>query len=121
MAKCERHLWDDLDKEPCWRCDELKYKKSNIMAKEQCVSCGAETAYDFETHIDLRSNYVEGIGQFCKTCFNRSYNMTEENQDYKNFDANENCILTASLKLAQKENISEKLSEMQYVSFEFND
>jgi len=25
------------------------------------------------------------------------------------------------LKLAQKENISEKLSEMQYVSFEFND
>ncbi|UKB84700.1 YigZ family protein [Chryseobacterium sp. MEBOG06] len=38
-----------------------------------------------------------------------------------NFDANENCILTASLKLAQKENISEKLSEMQYVSFEFID
>ncbi|QRA45296.1 MULTISPECIES: YigZ family protein [Chryseobacterium] len=38
-----------------------------------------------------------------------------------NFDANENCILTASLKLAQKESISEKLSEMQYVSFEFND
>ena len=38
-----------------------------------------------------------------------------------NFDAQENCILTASLKLAQKESISEKLSEMQYVSFEFND
>ncbi|MCQ9637005.1 YigZ family protein [Chryseobacterium sp. WG14] len=38
-----------------------------------------------------------------------------------NFDANENCILTASLKLIQKENISEKLSEMQYVTFEFKD
>lgn len=38
-----------------------------------------------------------------------------------NFDANENCTLTASLKLAQKESISEKLSEMQYVSFEFKD
>lgn len=38
-----------------------------------------------------------------------------------NFDADENCILTASLKLAQKENISDKLSEMQYVSFEFKD
>lgn len=37
------------------------------------------------------------------------------------FDANENCILKASLKLAQKENISEKLSEMQYVTFEFKD
>ncbi|ASK31910.1 hypothetical protein CEY12_18140 [Chryseobacterium sp. T16E-39] len=38
-----------------------------------------------------------------------------------NFDADDNCILTASLKTAQKENISDKLSEMQYVSFEFKD
>ncbi|HAO09382.1 MAG TPA: hypothetical protein DCQ50_20920 [Chryseobacterium sp.] len=37
------------------------------------------------------------------------------------FDANENCIVTAFLKLSQKENISEKLSEMQYVSFTFED
>lgn len=37
------------------------------------------------------------------------------------FEANENCIVTASLKLSQKENISEKLSEMQYVSFTFED
>ncbi|WP_336689845.1 MULTISPECIES: IMPACT family protein [unclassified Chryseobacterium] len=37
------------------------------------------------------------------------------------FDANENCIVTASLKLSHKENISEKLSEMQYVSFTFKD
>ena len=36
-----------------------------------------------------------------------------------NFDANENCMLTASLKTAQKEKISEKLSEMQHISFEF--
>lgn len=90
MAKCDRHMWDDLDKEPCWKCDELKYKKSDIMAKELCVSCGVETTYDFETHIDLRTSYVEGVGQFCKSCFNRSYKMTEENQDYKNFDTREN-------------------------------
>ncbi|MPS66277.1 MAG: hypothetical protein DI622_10970 [Chryseobacterium sp.] len=38
-----------------------------------------------------------------------------------NFDAQENCILTASLKIAQKENISDKLSEMQYVSFKFKE
>ncbi|MCF2221536.1 YigZ family protein [Chryseobacterium sp. PS-8] len=37
------------------------------------------------------------------------------------FDANENCIVTSSLKLSQKESISEKLSEMQYVSFTFKD
>ena len=27
MAKCDRHMWDDRDKEPCWKCEELKYKK----------------------------------------------------------------------------------------------
>lgn len=36
-----------------------------------------------------------------------------------NFDADENCILTASLKTAQKKSISEKLSEMQHISFDF--
>lgn len=37
------------------------------------------------------------------------------------FDADEKCTVTASLKLSQKESISEKLSEMQYVSFDFTD
>ena len=37
------------------------------------------------------------------------------------FDADENCILTASLKTAHKENISDKLSEMKYISFKFKD
>lgn len=36
-----------------------------------------------------------------------------------NFEADENCILTASLKTAQKEKISEKLSEMQNVKYHF--
>lgn len=38
-----------------------------------------------------------------------------------NFDADENCILTATLKTALKESISEKLSEMQHISFDFKD
>ena len=78
---------------------ELKYKKFNTMAKEKCVSCGVETIYDFETHIDLRSNYIEGVGQFCKSCFNRSYKMTEENQNYKNFDTIIRRVLYRDLKL----------------------
>ncbi|KQR93549.1 hypothetical protein ASG01_10295 [Chryseobacterium sp. Leaf180] len=35
------------------------------------------------------------------------------------FDADENCSIKASLKTAHKENISEKLSEMQNVAFNF--
>lgn len=38
-----------------------------------------------------------------------------------NFETFEQCTIKASLKLAEKENISEKLSEMQLVSFEFED
>lgn len=38
-----------------------------------------------------------------------------------NFDADEQCLVTASLKLSQKESISDKLSEMQYITFNFKD
>lgn len=31
--------------------------------------CGAETPYEFETHIDLRYGYVEGAGQCCRDCY----------------------------------------------------
>ena len=41
------------------------------MAKDTCVICGVETPYEFETHIDLRYGYVEGLGQLCEKC-NRS-------------------------------------------------
>ncbi|WP_144283601.1 IMPACT family protein [Chryseobacterium echinoideorum] len=36
-----------------------------------------------------------------------------------NFEADENCILTASVKTLLKENISDKLSEMQHIYFDF--
>ncbi|WP_374461195.1 YigZ family protein [Chryseobacterium taeanense] len=38
-----------------------------------------------------------------------------------NFDADEQCLVTASMKLSQKESISDKLSEMQYITFNFKD
>lgn len=37
------------------------------------------------------------------------------------FETLESCEIKASLKLSEKENISEKLSEMQYVTFDFFD
>lgn len=41
------------------------------MAKDLCIMCGKETAYDFETHIDFRVGYIEGAGQLCQSCYNR--------------------------------------------------
>jgi hypothetical protein len=40
------------------------------MAKDLCIMCGKETAYEFETHIDYRIGYVEGAGQLCHNCYN---------------------------------------------------
>jgi hypothetical protein len=37
--------------------------------KDCCVLCGNETIYDFTDHIDMRYGYVEGVGQFCISCF----------------------------------------------------
>lgn len=31
--------------------------------------CGAETPYEYETHIDYRYGYVEGAGQCCRECY----------------------------------------------------
>ena len=39
------------------------------MAKDLCIMCGKETAYEFETHIDYRVGYVEGAGQLCYACY----------------------------------------------------
>lgn len=39
------------------------------MAKDKCVMCGSETEYEFSTHIDLRTGYIEGMGQLCFSCY----------------------------------------------------
>ena len=41
------------------------------MAKDTCIMCGKETAYDFETHIDYRTGYIEGVGQLCLRCYSK--------------------------------------------------
>lgn len=38
-------------------------------AKEKCVICGKETAYDFTTPVGQREFYVEGAGQLCRKCY----------------------------------------------------
>ena len=39
------------------------------MSKESCVLCGKQTLYEFDTHIDNRVGYIEGMGQLCAPCF----------------------------------------------------
>lgn len=68
---------------------------------------------ELETEIEIQFNFNQQ-----NTIFTL---LSKFDAKVLNFDANDNCIVTASLKLIQKENISEKLSEMQYITFEFKD
>ncbi|KQT25743.1 hypothetical protein ASG22_03265 [Chryseobacterium sp. Leaf405] len=80
---------------------KITLEEANIITKE------------LETEIEIRFNFNQQNLIFTL--------LSKFDAKVLNFDANENCIVTASLKLTQKENISEKLSEMQYISFEFKD
>ena len=44
---------------------------------EKCVLCRKVVSIDKNTHIDLRDNYIEGIGQLCRDC----YHKVEKNND----------------------------------------
>jgi len=37
--------------------------------KDKCVLCNKETPYEFETHVDYRYGYVDGVGQLCRSCY----------------------------------------------------
>jgi hypothetical protein len=41
------------------------------MAKDHCMLCKVETAYDEDTHIDMRIGYIEGLGQLCPNCYDK--------------------------------------------------
>ena len=48
------------------------YEYTTIKDGEQfdnCVLCGKQTQYKTSTHIDMRTGYVEGVGQLCGICY----------------------------------------------------
>ena len=48
-------------------------RKNNICDKEKCVLCGKNLEIDKASGIDGRSFYVDGGGQLCEECFNKTY------------------------------------------------
>ena len=41
--------------------------------REKCVSCGVDTPYHYDTSIEYRDYYIEGGGQLCKTCYEKTF------------------------------------------------
>ena len=52
--------------------------KPTIDDYEVCIVCGKTTNVLKQTHIDYRQGYVEGAGQCCMSCYNKSYEPTDE-------------------------------------------
>lgn len=42
-----------------------KYHQHLELEFDKCIECGLETPYFVDTHIDLRSGYIDGAGQGC--------------------------------------------------------
>jgi hypothetical protein len=40
--------------------------------------CDTDTPYKQNTHIDLREHYVEGAGQLCRECWDKTYNAHKQ-------------------------------------------
>lgn len=49
------------------------------MPNEICIICGSETNVDINTHVDMRYGYVEGAGQCCRECYDKT------NKSYDNY------------------------------------
>jgi hypothetical protein len=65
------------------------------MAKDTCIMCGKETAYDFETHIDYRIGYVEGAGQLCYQCYTGTETV-EDQYSVSNIMKRRTTLITVS-------------------------
>jgi rubrerythrin len=61
--------------------DGLVTSVGNLQSEEiyeTCVLCGEKTDVKITTHIDYRYGYVEGSGQCCRNCYNKTYSIQEE-------------------------------------------
>ncbi|MEC5172150.1 YigZ family protein [Chryseobacterium nepalense] len=88
---------------------------------------GLIKTYKESAKLTLEESHI--ITKELETTLEISFNFDQQNiiftllskHDSKviDFAADEKCIVTASLKLSQKESISDKLSEMQHITFNF--
>ena len=45
---------------------------------EKCISCGRETGYSINYHVDNLMSFIEGSGQLCAECFKEVYNKVHK-------------------------------------------
>jgi hypothetical protein len=48
---------------------------------EKCISCGRETGYSINDHVDSRKTYVDGAGQLCADIVSRKFIIKVHKKD----------------------------------------
>lgn len=88
-----------------------------VKAYKECAKITLEEAEiiirELETEITVQFNFDQQNVIFTL--------LSKFDAKILNFETFEKCEIRASIKLAEKENISQKLSEIQHVSFDFSD
>ena len=85
------------------------YKESTKMTLEEAEIITKELETDLEIHFKFsQQNVIFSL-------------LNKFNAKVLDFDAQEDCKITAKLNLSEKEKISEILSEIQYITFDFLD
>ena len=45
---------------------------------EVCVSCNEFTDTPIDTPVDLRPNYIDGVGDYCNSCYDANVKATKQ-------------------------------------------
>lgn len=53
--------------------ENWEIKQERRIFIEECIYCGCETDVPKSLHIDYRDNYIEGVGQVCRKCYNKIF------------------------------------------------
>jgi hypothetical protein len=74
--------------------------------KDLCISCGKESLFNIEDHIDMRYGYIEGAGQLCHACWIRG-------TDRKQFLVPHNIVYNTP----NDQELGAKVRELYYESY----
>ena len=77
---CIRYIPSDDSIESCKLCGRGKWFHQTyvsnpsvaVISSDKCVMCGEDTIYLTNTPVSYRIGYVEGAGQLCSSCYEKS-------------------------------------------------
>jgi len=71
LPEDHKYMYDLIKNNPPINADEIK---------DKCIICKEDSLYTKNTHIDNRAHYIEGVGQLCRSCYNKIYKIKNDTE-----------------------------------------